>query len=193
METFRRKARVKETLSSAPTTEIDDVDSDDSARSDLADCGEGNGRARRRWSDQRLNDMLQRDWLPINSPSPRVTAVKMSPAKGLSDDVEQNWEFHPEKGLAWHPTVQRLLASVSGGSQRLRSTLRPRITRCQSDTKVSLPAVSGNGASPRRGRSTAIENRKRKNEGWRAKVGSSPDVGSVCGSAFFPNDEPGAQ
>lgn len=194
METFRRKARVKETLSSAPTTEIDSgVDSDDSARSDLADCGEGNGRARRRWSDQRLNDMLQRDWSPINSPSPRVTAVKMSPAKGLSDDVEQNWEFHPEKGLAWHPTVQRLLASVSGGSQRLRSTLRPRITRCQSDTKVSLPAVSGNGASPRRGRSTAIENRKRKNEGWRAKVGSSPDVGSVCGSAFFPNDEPGAQ
>lgn len=191
LEPFRRKARVKETLSSAPTTEIDEgVDSDDSARSDLADCGEGNGRARRRWSDQRLNDMLQRDWSPINSPSPRVTAVKMSPAKGLSDGSEQNWEFHPEKGLAWHPTVQQLFASVSGGSQRLRSTLRPRITRCQSDTKVSLPAVSGNGASPRRGRSTIS---RRKNEGWRAKVGSSPDVGSLCGSPLFPKDEPGAQ
>jgi len=191
MEPFRRKARVKETLSSAHTTEIGDADSgSDSARSDLADCGEGNGRSRRRWSDQRLNDMLQRDWSPISSP--RVSAAKKkSAAKGQPSDDLENKKFQPEL-LEWHPSVQSLLASVSTGSQRMRSTLR-HLPRCQSEPKVSpLPAVKS--ASPQRGGLKASKSIPdfRKNEGWRAKVGSAaPDVGSICGETLFRKDESG--
>eukprot|EP00434_Breviolum_minutum_P007942 symbB.v1.2.007005.t1/scaffold385.1/size305797/1 len=189
MEPFRRKARVKETLSSAHTTEIGDADSgSDSARSDLADCGEGNGRSRRRWSDQRLNDMLQRDWSPISSP--RVSASKKkSAAKGQPSDDLENKKFQPEL-LEWHPSVQSLLASVSTGSQRMRSTLR-QLPRCQSEPKVSpLPAVKS--ASPQRGGLKASKSIPdfRKNEGWRAKVGSAaPDVGSICGETLFRKEE----
>eukprot|EP00439_Symbiodinium_sp_Y106_P083082 s260_g22.t2 len=71
----RRKARVKEALNQ-PMSDLSDKESDDSARSDLADTG-GAGRARRRWSDQRLNSMLQRDYSPISN-TPRVSPEELS-------------------------------------------------------------------------------------------------------------------
>ncbi|CAK9051509.1 Hypothetical protein SCF082_LOCUS28266 [Durusdinium trenchii] len=153
MEPFRRKARVKETLSTAPTQELEqEDDSDDSGRSDVADCGDlkGAGRARRRWSDQRLNAMLQRDWSPISSP--RVTTRKgkvRSTQRGTEPHKQHDLEFQPEH-LQWHPTVQELLNSVSTGAKRLKTTVRVNaMQRSASDTKLSpLPRVS---ASPQRG------------------------------------------
>eukprot|EP00913_Durusdinium_trenchii_P026549 g24909.t1 len=145
MEPFRRKARVKETLSTAPTQELEQEDDSDDSLGAWSISG-----ARRRWSDQRLNAMLQRDWSPISSP--RVTTRKgkvRSTQRGTEPHKQHDLEFQPEH-LQWHPTVQELLNSVSTGAKRLKTTVRVNaMQRSASDTKLSpLPRVS---ASPQRG------------------------------------------
>jgi len=152
----RRKARVKEALKQS-MSDLSDKDSDDSARSDLADNGE-KSRARRRWSDQRLNSMLQRDYSPISN-TPRVSASRtpQHSDRGLSsrggafgavfevDDLPEE-EFCPDV-IDWHPSVKSLLESVSKRGARVRNTARPlrqeALRRSASDPVVShLPALS---------------------------------------------------
>jgi len=206
----RRKARVKEALNQS-MSDLSDKESDDSARSDLADTG-GAGRARRRWSDQRLNSMLQRDYSPISN-TPRVSASRTpqhSETFGLRSrgglfgvleaDEHADEEFCPDV-IDWHPSVKSLLDSVSRRGARVRNTARPNrndtLRRCVSDSAVAqLPALSPQASmSPQRGAKGRGKKGFRKAkvdqfqlEGWRAKITPS-DVGSLSGAGLIPKVE----